>query len=85
MITTILANLGFLIYFKYFNFLIDNCNSLFHSHISALDIVMPIGICLFPQLIAGPIVKYHDVAEQIDDLGVKRFICKSINVFLTTV
>ena len=40
-------------------------------------------ICLFPQLIAGPIVKYHDVAEQIDErdvtfdkvaYGVKRFI-----------
>ena len=115
LLLTILTNLGFLIYFKYFNFLIDNCNSLFHSHISALDIVMPIGIsfytfqalsyvidvyrgeckvqkdiyklalyiCLFPQLIAGPIVKYHDVAEQIEDrevnfdkvnLGVKRFI-----------
>ena len=112
---TIIANLGFLIYFKYFNFLIDNCNNIFHSHINALDIVMPIGIsfytfqalsyvvdvyrgeckvqkdiyklalyiCLFPQLIAGPIVKYHDVAEQIEsrevnfekvNLGVKRFI-----------
>ncbi len=112
---TIIANMAFLIYFKYFNFLIDNCNNIFHSHIHALDIVMPIGIsfytfqalsyvvdvyrgdcnvqkniyklalyiCLFPQLIAGPIVKYHDVAEQIDsrevnfekvDLGVKRFI-----------
>ena len=40
-------------------------------------------ICLFPQLIAGPIVKYHDVEEQINDrsedfakfkLGVRRFI-----------
>ena len=40
-------------------------------------------ICLFPQLIAGPIVKYHDIAEQIDSrevnfdkvqYGVKRFI-----------
>ena len=112
---TIIANLGFLIYFKYFNFLIDNCNNIFHSHIDPLNIVMPIGIsfytfqalsyvvdvyrgdcnvqkdiyklalyiCLFPQLIAGPIVKYHDVAEQIEsrevnlekvDLGVKRFI-----------
>ena len=115
LIFTIIANLGFLVYFKYFNFLIENCNNLFHSNISALDIVMPIGIsfytfqalsyvidvyreeckvqkdiyklalyiCLFPQLIAGPIVKYHDVAEQIDsrevnfdkvNLGVKRFI-----------
>lgn len=115
LVCTILANLAFLIYFKYFNFLIDNCNHLFHSNIKALDIIMPIGIsfytfqalsyvvdvyrgdckvqkdiyklalyiCLFPQLIAGPIVKYHDVAEQIDSrdvnfdkvtLGVKRFI-----------
>ena len=112
---TVAANLGFLIYFKYFNFLIDNCNNIFHSNINALAIVMPIGIsfytfqalsyvvdvyrgeckvqkdiyklalyiCLFPQLIAGPIVKYHDIAEQIDsrevnfeqvNLGVKRFI-----------
>ena len=112
---TIITNLGFLIYFKYFNFILENINNIFHSHISALDIVMPIGIsfytfqavsyvvdvyrkevpvqknfyklslfiCLFPQLIAGPIVKYHDVKEQIDDrevcfdkvsLGVKRFI-----------
>jgi alginate O-acetyltransferase complex protein AlgI len=40
-------------------------------------------ICLFPQLIAGPIVKYHDIAEQLDKrdvtfdkvaYGIKRFI-----------
>lgn len=40
-------------------------------------------ISLFPQLVAGPIVKYHDVAEEIDNrkvdwndvlMGVKRFI-----------
>lgn len=115
LILTIISNLGFLIYFKYFNFLIENWNSIFHSHITPLNIVMPIGIsfytfqalsyvvdvyrgdckvqkdiyklalyiCLFPQLIAGPIVKYHDIAEQIDsrevnfekvNLGVKRFI-----------
>lgn len=112
---TIIANLSFLIYFKYFNFLIDNCNSIFHANIDPLNIIMPIGIsfytfqalsyvvdvyredckvqkdiyklalyiCLFPQLIAGPIVKYHDIDEQIDsrevnfekvNLGVKRFI-----------
>lgn len=112
---TIVANLSFLIYFKYFNFIITNCNNILHTHINALDVVMPIGIsfytfqalsyvidvfrgeckaqkdiyklalyiCLFPQLIAGPIVKYHDVADQIDSrevdfdkvcLGVKRFI-----------
>ncbi len=115
LIITILINLSFLIYFKYFNFLIANCNNLLHSHFQLLNIVMPIGIsfytfqamsyiidvyrgevkvqkdiyklalyiCLFPQLIAGPIVKYHDVSEQIDsrevnfdkvNIGVKRFI-----------
>ena len=115
LILTIIANLGFLIYFKYFNFLLDNFNNLFHSNFQALDVIMPIGIsfytfqalsyvidvyrgeykpqkdiyklalyiCLFPQLIAGPIVKYRDIAEQIDsrevnfdkvNIGVKRFI-----------
>lgn len=115
LVITICINLGFLIYFKYFNFLIENINGLFHSNIDLLHIVMPIGIsfytfqalsyvvdvyrgeckaqqdvyklalyiCLFPQLIAGPIVKYHDVADQIDNrdvnfekvvFGTKRFI-----------
>ena len=112
---TIAANLGFLIYFKYFNFILGNINTLLHTNIDFIKVIMPIGIsfytfqamsylidvyrgeckaqkdiyklalyiCLFPQLIAGPIVKYHDVAEQIDsrevnfekvDIGVKRFI-----------
>lgn len=112
---TILINLGFLVYFKYFDFIITNINSVFHSHINLLKVIMPIGISfytfqalsylidvcrgevkvqkdfyklalyisLFPQLIAGPIVKYHDVENQIDDrdvtfekvsLGAKRFI-----------
>lgn len=115
LVLTIIGNLSFLIYFKYFNFLIDNGNNLLHLNIEPLNIIMPIGIsfytfqalsyvvdvyrnevkvqndiyklalyiCLFPQLIAGPIVKYHDVAEQIESrevnfekvsYGVKRFI-----------
>lgn len=113
---TIIADLSFLIYFKYFNFIIDNINSGLGTDLRFLDIIMPIGISfytfqamsylidvyrkevpvqkdlcklalyitLFPQLVAGPIVKYHDVAEQIDrrsitfdkvSLGIKRFIC----------
>ncbi len=41
-------------------------------------------ISLFPQLIAGPIVKYYDISQQIDNriisaentaLGIRRFIC----------
>ncbi|MCR4881478.1 MAG: MBOAT family protein [bacterium] len=115
LVCTIIANLSFLVYFKYFNFLVSNANSLFGAHLEPLDIIMPIGIsfytfqalsyvidvyrgevkvqkdlyklalyiCLFPQLIAGPIVKYHDIEEQITSRevnfakvneGVKRFI-----------
>ncbi len=112
---TILVNLGFLVYFKYFDFIISNINFIFNSHIDLLEIIMPIGISfytfqalsylidvyrgevkvqkdfyklalyisLFPQLIAGPIVKYHDIESQIENrdvtfekvsLGSKRFI-----------
>ena len=112
---TIISDLSFLFYFKYFNFVMDNVNSLFQTQLEFVDVVMPIGIsfytfqalsyvvdvyrgevkaqrdiyklalyiCLFPQLVAGPIVKYHDVENQIDHreitfdkvtYGVKRFI-----------
>ena len=112
---TILANLSFLFYFKYFNFMIENVNELFSFKFNTIKVIMPIGIsfytfqalsyvvdvyrkdvkaqkdiyklalyiCLFPQLIAGPIVKYHDIGEQIDNrdvtfdkvvYGIKRFI-----------
>ena len=112
---TIATDLGFLFYFKYFNFVMTNINAAFGADIPFLDVVMPIGISfytfqalsyvvdvyrgevqvqksiynlalyisLFPQLIAGPIVKYHDVQDQITNrtesfdkvvYGVKRFI-----------
>lgn len=115
LVLTIIADLSFLFYFKYFNFVMENINAAFHTKISFISVVMPIGIsfytfqalsyvvdvyrgdvkvqkdiyklalyiCLFPQLIAGPIVKYHDVDEQISNrdvtfdkvaYGVKRFI-----------
>ena len=112
---TIAVDLGFLFYFKYFNFVVGNVNKAFAMDIPFAEIIMPIGIsfytfqamsylidvyrrevpvqkdiyklalyiALFPQLVAGPIVKYHDVNEQIDrrsvtfekvSSGVKRFI-----------
>ena len=115
LIITILINLCFLIYFKYFNFIINNLNMLFASSFNVINIVMPIGISfytfqsisylidvyrsdtkvqknilklalyilLFPQLIAGPIIQYNDIDNQIDNrkdsfdkfvYGIKRFI-----------
>lgn len=115
LLTTILANLGILFYFKYFNFVMENINRVIGTNFSFLEVIMPIGISfytfqalsyvidvyynkanvqkniyklalyitLFPQLVAGPIIKYHDVANQIDkrkitfnqfSYGIKRFI-----------
>ena len=113
------ANLGFLGFFKYANFIVANLNTflgyLGFAEIVLRDVHLPIGISfftfqalsyvidlyrreapvqrnpinialyisLFPQLIAGPIVRYNDIAEQItgrttrfDDFssGVQRFI-----------
>lgn len=115
LLATLAVDLGFLVYFKYFNFIIDNINWYWATDFEFIDVIMPIGISfytfqaisylldvyrkeekaqkdiyklalyivLFPQLVAGPIVKYHDVCEQIDDrsvefkyviIGFKRFI-----------
>lgn len=111
----VVADLSFLFYFKYFNFMLKNINALLAADFTLIDIIMPIGISfytfqamsylidvyrrevpaqhdiyklalyivLFPQLVAGPIVKYHDVCGQIDERdehfdkvvwGLKRFI-----------
>jgi alginate O-acetyltransferase complex protein AlgI len=109
------TNLIFLIYFKYFGFIIQNINAILNIHLQANAIAMPIGISFysfqslsylvdvyrkevkaqfnviniglyisfFPQLIAGPIVRYTDINEQIDQrkidlsgfvIGIERFI-----------
>lgn len=90
----IIANLGFLGYFKYVALLVGTLNKLIGSEWTVPDILLPMGISFFtfqtmsyvidvykevypaeksfikvllyisffPQLIAGPIVKYHDIA-----------------------
>lgn len=111
----ILANLGLLMYFKYWNFAISSINQLVGTDIALRNIALPIGIsfftfqgmsyiidlyrgnakvqrniinmalyiALFPQLVAGPIVRYIDINEQIEDrettfdkfvIGTRRFI-----------
>ena len=115
LISNLVINFGILIYFKYFNFIIDNLNMIFNLDINLYKIVLPIGISfftfqatsyvidiynnkvkcanslkdfatylsLFPQLIAGPIVRYETVSEELINrknnlelfsLGTKRFI-----------
>ena len=119
---SIFVNLSILIFFKYFNFGIDNINNVFSimglqswKLQNVLKISLPLGISfytfqsmsytidvyrgqvkatknfldfacfvtMFPQLVAGPIVRYKDIAAQIIHrkikkenivVGVKRFI-----------
>ena len=49
-IASIIGNIGFLIYFKYFNFLIENVNNLFHLNFNFINVVMPIGISILFKL-----------------------------------
>ncbi|MDE5770750.1 MAG: MBOAT family protein [Ruminococcus sp.] len=97
LITGIVFNFWWLLFFKYTGFTFENINALFRSELPVKDIVLPIGISfytfqnvsyiidvyrgkvesekniinygayisMFPQLIAGPIVTYQTVAEQL--------------------
>ena len=97
LILSIIYNIGTLIFFKYFNFIIENINYIFKGDISFIDIPLPLGIsfytfqimsytidvyrrdtkaersyinlgaylCMFPQLIAGPIVVYTQVSKEL--------------------
>lgn len=91
-------SLGFLLFFKYADFLIDNFNGVTGLSVPLLKIPLPIGISfytfqllgyvvdvyqgrekaeksyvrfavyltMFPQLIAGPIVRYTDIAGELE-------------------
>lgn len=112
---SVFINLGFLAYFKYSDFFVENFNALTGLSVPLLRIALPIGIsfytfqilsytvdvyrgdvpaqknivnlaayvAMFPQLIAGPIVRYSDIARELDKrthsfenfaLGSRRFV-----------
>lgn len=103
-IVTVVANFLVLGFYKYYGFLIDNINALFHVQIGYKELALPIGISfytfqtlsyvvdvywgkvkaqhnvitfgayvsMFPQLIAGPIVRYADVEKQLQKRTISR-------------
>ena len=114
-ITTLVINVGILVFFKYVDFIVSNINGLFNINIPFNELSLPIGISfytfqvlsyivdvylgkvrvqqnlisfgayvtMFPQLVAGPIVQYETIEEQLDyreeslekfGQGVERFI-----------
>ncbi len=112
---SLISSLGFLAYFKYADFFIDNFNAVTGLSVPLLHIALPVGIsfytfqilsytidvfrgdvpaqknpvnlatyiALFPQLIAGPIVRYSDIALQLEGrqhtfektaIGIRRLV-----------
>lgn len=43
----ICGNLGLLIYYKYFDFLMDTMNKVFHAHLTLTGVLLPLGISFF--------------------------------------
>jgi len=117
LVAALSVNLGLLLYFKYFNFFIDNANELFslfgfRQH-QFLKVALPIGISFFtfhemsylidvyranklplkkitdyalyilffPQLIAGPIIRYNEIADQIENRGANENIDNRLTGF----
>ncbi len=115
LVLSLVTSLGFLAYFKYVDFFIDNFNAVTGLGIPFLNVALPVGIsfytfqmlsytvdvyrgevkaqrniislatyiALFPQLIAGPIVRYSDIVLQLDNRthsfdkiaeGARRFV-----------
>jgi alginate O-acetyltransferase complex protein AlgI len=115
LISSIIINVSILGFFKYYDFLAENLNSILGTNIENLSLALPLGISfftfqtmsytidvyrgeakaqknilglgmyisLFPQLVAGPIVRYKTIADEIGNrvhsldnfaFGVKRFI-----------
>jgi len=105
LIIAIIANLSFLFYYKYFEFLLENISYLgFRSAFESSEIILPIGISFFtfqgisylidlyreevtsqkniihlglyisffPQLIAGPIIRYQDIASELKNRIITR-------------
>lgn len=111
----IVLNLGLLFYYKYYDFFIENINTVFNTDLTLKYIVLPIGISFFtfqgmsyiidiyrndgkvnknifsvalyisffPQLVAGPIIKYKTIDEEIRNrkesidkfsYGINRFV-----------
>ena len=66
-VTVNLLSIG---YFKYYNFFVENINSLFHTDISILNVVLPLGISFFTfQQIAYLIYSYYGKTKEYDFLN----------------
>ena len=77
LVISIIANLGFLGYFKYTNFLIDSFNHLFSGRLQFQDIILPIGISFYTfQTMSYTIDVYrNEIAPAKSFLDFTFFVC----------
>ena len=72
----IIGNVGLLIYFKYFNFLIENINIVFHQQFDFMKLMLPLAISFFTfQQIAYLIDTYKEKTTECDFLTYALFVC----------
>jgi len=71
----IIGNIFLLGYFKYFNFLLDNFNSLLHSDFDYMKIILPLAISFFTfQQIAYLVDSYRGETKEYDFLNYALFV-----------
>lgn len=69
------GNLAILCYYKYFNFIIDNLNAVFHQNFNTMNIIMPLAISFFTfQQIAYLVDSYNGKTKDYDFLSYALFI-----------
>lgn len=71
----IVGNLLILGYYKYFNFLIENINAVFHQNFNYMNIIMPLAISFFTfQQIAYLVDSYNQKTKDYDFLNYALFV-----------
>ena len=74
---TIVVDLSFLFYFKYFNFFMENINAAFHANLTFIDVVMPIGISFYTFQALSYVVDVYrgEVKVQKDIYKLALYLC----------
>lgn len=57
--TGLVVNLSILVFFKYFNFLVDNLNVIFENRVGHFDVLLPVGISFYTFQALGYIVDVY--------------------------
>lgn len=75
LIAGLLWNIGALLYFKYFNFFVENINTVFKTDIAFLELILPLGISFYTfQQLSYVIDYYRGESEKYDLLEYTAYV-----------